>query len=319
MKLILLLLLFFSLSFAKSVTASFTYTLGDRDTKIEAKKIAFAEAKRMAIENIGVWIKTETNIVDGKLASDKINSFVMGYAKTKIISESFAYPKYTVTVELTIDEEELKRNIPKQKEEPEERTPLIEQTKEEPAEDLVSKIAPDLIFKNFEVGVIFGSGNINIKESSSDSSQKQQSSENMGYAGVKILYNFTKKHAIQFIGGGGSSELENETLKIDTTSLAYIYHFEPINGNQAIPFLGIGITSGKAVYTDSSDNETTYSGSGAILHGGFKWIISKDAAHMIEAGYMLQSFTDKEADGLGASREKSFSLSELVFGYSYRF
>lgn len=331
MKHLLLLSLFFSLSFAKSVTASFTYTIGDRDTKIEAKKIAFAEAKRMAIENIGVWIKSETNIVDGKLASDEINSFVTGYAKTRIISESFEYPKYTVTIELTIDEEELKRNIPQEKKEKSEKVIDITQKEEKlplpeerlkgdsPEKSSFSEILPDLVFKNFEVGIIFGSGSVNIEDSSSASSQTQESSEKMGYAGIKALYKFTENHAIQFIGGGGSSELENETLRIDTSSLAYVYHFEPMNSNQVIPFLGIGIASGKAIYTDSADKETAYSGTGAILQGGFKWIVSKDGAHMIEAGYMMQSFSDEETDALGVTTEKKFSLSDLSFGYAYRF
>ena len=98
---------------AKTVSVSYSYAMGDNETKLEAKKIALEEAKQRAIEKIGVWIQSSSVIENGVMKEDKISSFVLGFAQTEVIEETFDYPIYTVTLNMSVDESDLKAHLPK--------------------------------------------------------------------------------------------------------------------------------------------------------------------------------------------------------------
>ena len=71
--------LFFSQTlFAQSketIYASYKYTLGDSDTKSDAKKIAFIEAKRLCLEKAGSYIESNTEVLNFKLSKDEIRTY----------------------------------------------------------------------------------------------------------------------------------------------------------------------------------------------------------------------------------------------------
>lgn len=328
MKPIILLLFLSVIAYSKSVTATFSYAMGDRDTKIEAKKIAFAEAKRMAIEKIGVWIESETNIVDGQMERDKIRSFVLGYAQTKIVSENFDYPRYTVTVEVEIDDEQLKSmrqngsRAPAVPEPVRAGEPVAEPTRavdELPREIVQPESATKQWYSGLEVGALFGSGSVTITQTAAVTSDETREKQGIGFGGLKITYLFTKNHAIEFIGGGGSTEQDSgNTLQLDTSAIAYQYHFDRLASAPVIPYLAFGITSGKATLTNGS-SETVYQGSGAVLHAGGKWFFKEEEHHLLEAGLLVQSFKDEEHEAGSGIKSIQFERSMLAFGYSYRF
>lgn len=320
MRHLLFLLLILSFGWGKSVTVSFTYTLGDRDTKIEAKKIAFAEAKRMAIEKIGVWINSETNIVNGEIANDQIQSYVMGYAKTKIISENFDYPKYRITIELEIDEADLKKHLPKTKKPAQE--PVAEEVKPAPQPPIEDEPAPQESASQegdaLEVGVLFGSGSLKITRVDKTTSDETQDSYGIGFGGIKLCYLFTPHHAVEIISGGGSAKIDNDDLQVNTTGVGYLYHFGRVSSEPIFPFAGIGLVSGTAVLTTDTD-ETTYEGTGAMIHLGAKWFFRHDSHHIADFGLLVQSFKDETFDSTSQLESIQFERSQLTIGYSYRF
>jgi len=322
MRNLLLLTLLMTFGWAKSVTATFTYTMGDRDTKIEAKKIAFAEAKRMAIEKIGVWINSETNIVNGQIANDQIQSYIMGYAKTKILSENFDYPRYTVTVEMEVDEADLRRHLPQA-------TPNAQETveeKPEPAPQAVEPEEPQATRPSgslqqgdaLEIGVIFGSGSLKITQVDKTTSDENTESYSLGFGGIKLCYLFTPNHAVEIISGGGTTKIDGDDLQVNMTGVGYLYHFGQVSREPIFPFAGIGFVSGQAVLTTDTD-ETTYEGTGAMLHFGAKWFFRHDTHHVADFGLLVQSFTDETFDSASQLESIKFERSSLTIGYSYRF
>lgn len=321
MRYLLLLTLLVTFGWSKSVTASFTYTLGDRDTKIEAKKIAFAEAKRIAIEKIGVWINSETNIVNGQIANDQIQSYIMGYAKTKIISETFAYPRYTITVELEIDEADLKKHLPETKrtiKEPlqEKAEAAPEPVAEEPAEKM-----PAAVYQQgdkLEIGVLFGSGSLKITETDKTTSEENEESYGIGFGGIRLSYCFTEHHAVEIVSGGGNTKVDEDDLSVNTTGVGYLYHFGQLSREPIFPFAGIGLVSGTAVLSQDS-GDTTYEGTGAMIHVGARWFFRHDSHHLAELGLLVQSFRDETFDSDATLESIQFERSHLTIGYSYRF
>ncbi len=106
-----------SVIYAKSdtITATFKYTLGDNDTRNDAKRIAFMEAKRRLSEQAGVFIESETTVVNSQLSRDEIKSYTAALLKVVVEKEEFQIAgenqSVIVTVKADIDTEEMARTL----------------------------------------------------------------------------------------------------------------------------------------------------------------------------------------------------------------
>ena len=80
-----------SVTLAKTDTVSceYKYFLGDNDTKHDARKIAFIEAKRQCAEQIGTLLASETVVSSSDLTKDEIRAYSLSSMKTEQLSESF--------------------------------------------------------------------------------------------------------------------------------------------------------------------------------------------------------------------------------------
>ena len=76
---------------SESVFASYKYTIGDNDTKNDAKRICFLEAKRLAIEKAGTYIESATEIKNFSLTRDEIKTFAGAIVKVEIASEEIKF------------------------------------------------------------------------------------------------------------------------------------------------------------------------------------------------------------------------------------
>lgn len=94
---------------------STNYVLGDNDTKIEARKIALEQAKKLSLEQAGTYMEVKTVVKNGKLTTDEIKSFGASVLKTKIKNEKYSFdgnsPVIELLVESNIDMDILKKNI----------------------------------------------------------------------------------------------------------------------------------------------------------------------------------------------------------------
>lgn len=104
----------------ETIYANFKYTMGDNDTKNDAKRIAFMEAKRLLVEKVGVYIESETTVVDTILHRDEIKAFTAAILKVEVAKEDFQITGETQTVIMTVksdvDPDEVGRTLSKIKE-----------------------------------------------------------------------------------------------------------------------------------------------------------------------------------------------------------
>jgi len=89
--------------------------LGDNDTKSDAKKIAFIEAKRLCLEKAGTYIESNTEVLNYRLSSDEIRTYAGGILKVEIISEEFKAIGENLTlfttVKAEVDLNEVKKSL----------------------------------------------------------------------------------------------------------------------------------------------------------------------------------------------------------------
>lgn len=104
----------------ETIFASYKYTLGDSDTKSDAKKIAFIEAKRLCLEKAGSYIESKTEVSDFRLSKDEIKTYTGGILKVEIVSEEFKAIGENLTlfmeVKAEVDLKEVKESLKRVKE-----------------------------------------------------------------------------------------------------------------------------------------------------------------------------------------------------------
>ncbi|MGD0036222.1 MAG: tetratricopeptide repeat protein, partial [Bacteroidota bacterium] len=118
----LLLIFFFATAICYSQTKTFireyNYTAGEADSKISSRAIALDQVKRILLEEIGVYLqsemsttKEERNNVYNELTKQQIQSITAGITETKIIEEKWNGEKYYIKASITVDPDEVNKNI----------------------------------------------------------------------------------------------------------------------------------------------------------------------------------------------------------------
>lgn len=151
--------LFFSQSlFAQpkqTISASYKYTLGDSDTKSDAKKIAFIEAKRLCLEKAGSYIESNTEVLNFRLSKDEIRTYTGGILKVEIISEEFRAVGENLTlfidVKAEVDLKEVQENLKRFKEDKKFAEKVKEQEKQlQSLEEKIRKLQQQLSSNDFD-------------------------------------------------------------------------------------------------------------------------------------------------------------------------
>lgn len=84
------------------VEATFKYVMGDNDSKNDARKIAFIEAKRLCVEKAGTYLESNTEIMNFRLSKDEIKVYSGGILKVEIVSEEFRVVGENTTLLMTV-------------------------------------------------------------------------------------------------------------------------------------------------------------------------------------------------------------------------
>jgi len=84
------------------IYSSYKYVMGDNDTKNDAKRICFLEAKRRLIEKAGVYIESETNVKNSMIKKDEIKAFTAAIIKAEVEKEDIRYQGESIVVEKII-------------------------------------------------------------------------------------------------------------------------------------------------------------------------------------------------------------------------
>lgn len=72
------LLPFTALAEIRTITATGEYRMGDNDTKMDAKRLALLEAKRLALEQVGTYLEGVTEVKNLSVTRDEIRSYTAG-------------------------------------------------------------------------------------------------------------------------------------------------------------------------------------------------------------------------------------------------
>ena len=84
------------------IYSKYKYTLGDNDSKNEAKKICFLEAKRLCLEKAGTYIESHSEIRNYQLAKDEIVTYAGAFIEVEIISEEMKFSDENIYLEMTV-------------------------------------------------------------------------------------------------------------------------------------------------------------------------------------------------------------------------
>ena len=97
------------------IYADYRYTLGDSDSKNDARRLCLMEAKRSALEKAGTYVETMTEINNLEVTKDEIFIYSAALVKTKTIEEKWAYDSGVLSVYMKvraeIDFDDLQANL----------------------------------------------------------------------------------------------------------------------------------------------------------------------------------------------------------------
>jgi len=106
-------------SFAKTevIYASYKYTMGDNDTRQEAKRLCFIGAKRRLIEKAGTFIISTSEARDFQLTKNQIITYSAGFISPEIVEEKVVTTGDTLEVFMilraNVDMEDVKETLNK--------------------------------------------------------------------------------------------------------------------------------------------------------------------------------------------------------------
>lgn len=92
----------FSFAEIKTIYATHKYQMGDNDSKNDARRMCFLEAKRKALEKAGTYIRSHTEIKNLQLTKDEISIYSAALLKVETISEKWKLEGSNMTVILTV-------------------------------------------------------------------------------------------------------------------------------------------------------------------------------------------------------------------------
>lgn len=114
--LMLILFLIPSISFAKIeiIFSDHKYVMGDNDSKNDARRMCFLEAKRKVLEKAGTYIESHTQVKNYQLTKDEINSYAAVLLKVETVKEKWQLVGENMAIFMTVEAEVDTSSIEKQ-------------------------------------------------------------------------------------------------------------------------------------------------------------------------------------------------------------
>ncbi|MBW1796450.1 MAG: hypothetical protein JRJ38_18870 [Deltaproteobacteria bacterium] len=80
-----------SLAESKIIFAEHKYVMGDNDSKNDARRMCFLEAKRRVLEKAGTYIESRTEVKDFRLTKDEISAYAAALLKVDVVKEEWKF------------------------------------------------------------------------------------------------------------------------------------------------------------------------------------------------------------------------------------
>lgn len=71
------------------IEAEHTYVLGENDTRADARRTCYVEARRKAVEQAGTYVESETKVVNLSLTTDEVRAFAAAFVEAELVEEKF--------------------------------------------------------------------------------------------------------------------------------------------------------------------------------------------------------------------------------------
>ncbi|WP_461209057.1 hypothetical protein [Desulfocurvus sp. DL9XJH121] len=84
------------------IEARHTYVLGENDTRAQARRLCFEEARRKAVEQAGTWVESETRVRDMALSTDEVRTFASALVRAELVQETFLAQGDTFAVQCQV-------------------------------------------------------------------------------------------------------------------------------------------------------------------------------------------------------------------------
>ena len=89
----------------KIIFADHKYVMGDNDSKNDARRMCFLEAKRKVLEKAGTYIESHTQTKNFQLTKDEINSYAAALLKIETVKEDWKSSGENMAVFMTVKAE----------------------------------------------------------------------------------------------------------------------------------------------------------------------------------------------------------------------
>ena len=102
--LILVLILIPCISYAETETifASHVYLMGDNDSKNDARRLCFIEAKRNVLEKAGTYIESYTQVKNYQLTKDEIITYSAALLKIETLKEEWKFVGQNMAIDISV-------------------------------------------------------------------------------------------------------------------------------------------------------------------------------------------------------------------------
>jgi tetratricopeptide (TPR) repeat protein len=97
----------------KTFIKEYTYAASDLDSKVSSRTIALEQVKRLVLDELGTYLKSETEVKNFQLTSDQLTAFSAGIIKISVIDEKWDGRTYYIKAQIIADPAEVSRAIAK--------------------------------------------------------------------------------------------------------------------------------------------------------------------------------------------------------------
>ena len=91
-----------SLAKTEVIYATHKTVMGDNDSKNDARRMCFLEAKRQVLEKAGTYIETQTKVQNYQLTKDEISTYAAALLKVDVVKEEWKLVGENMAVEMTV-------------------------------------------------------------------------------------------------------------------------------------------------------------------------------------------------------------------------
>jgi hypothetical protein len=111
---ILILIPCVSLAETKIIFAEHKYVMGDNDSKNDARRMCFLEAKRRVLEKAGTYIESRTEVKDFRLTKDEISAYAAALLKVETVKEEWKFIGENMAILISVKAEVDMNSVEKQ-------------------------------------------------------------------------------------------------------------------------------------------------------------------------------------------------------------